>query len=80
MLPSHANAAKAYMELNRNIRTLQTVSLRRQFESGMIHPETYAKILTAIQTKVKDESFLDLPAMEALLYLPPWVFAFVSCR
>ncbi|KAH8028807.1 hypothetical protein HPB51_019893 [Rhipicephalus microplus] len=79
-LPSHAHPAKAYAELNRNIRTLQTVSLRRQFERGMIHPETYAKILTAIQIKVKDESFLDLPTMKALLYLPPWMFAFVSCR
>ncbi|KAL3240165.1 hypothetical protein MRX96_021721 [Rhipicephalus microplus] len=75
-LPSHAHPAKAYAELNRNIRTLQTVSLRRQFERGMIHPETYAKILTAIQIKVKDESFLDLPTMKALLYLPPWMFAF----
>ncbi|XP_065301263.2 sperm-specific sodium:proton exchanger-like isoform X2 [Dermacentor albipictus] len=68
--------AKAYMEVNRNIRTLQTVSLRRQFENGMIHPETYAKILTAVQTKVKDDSFLDLETMKKLLYLPNWMFAF----
>ncbi|XP_049527433.1 uncharacterized protein LOC125947116 [Dermacentor silvarum] len=76
IVPTRGHPVKAYMEVNRNIRTLQTVSLRRQFESGMIHPETYAKILTTLQTKVKDESFLDLAAMKKLLYLPDLVFAF----
>ncbi|XP_077523491.1 sperm-specific sodium:proton exchanger-like [Amblyomma americanum] len=76
VVPSRGNIIKVYKEINRNIRTIQRVSFRRQFENGMIHPETYVKIMTALYMSHKDDSYLDLPAMRKLLYLPSWVFSF----
>ncbi|XP_077525661.1 sperm-specific sodium:proton exchanger-like [Haemaphysalis longicornis] len=73
MAHSWMDAPKAFREVNRNIRTIQTVSLRKQFESGMIHPETHAKILTALEMAAKDDGYLHLHTMKALLHLPKWL-------